>query len=322
MAFDPPKAPPASTLISSSEEAQGKLPRRTLVLSGLGGLAVLVGGYWGMLDQTAHPAAPGASDGSKRRILSLSPGVTDTLFSLNAGQELIAVSDYCRLPVGKELPQVGTALSPRFENIARLKPSLIVTSDVGGDALRPLEKLAPVLSLPWLTLQEWLTSIGRLGEVLKRGPQAQALIEQISRELGVVPPPSAPHVLLSLDSSESGALSTWFIRKNSIHGAVLAASGANNAVDREVLGQPQLSPEELLSIDPDGILILRGSAPDPIREKQSTTHFQKWQPLRAVKEGRIEVISMPGALTVGPEVLHLLPLMKAALSRLFPPTGP
>lgn len=323
MAIDSFTAPPSdSSRGNTSDKVGSQIRRRTIVLSALGGLAALAGGYF----STLHPAVPSeipAGDANERRILSLSPGVTDTIFSLNAGNELIAVSDYCRLPNDdRKLPQVGTALSPRLENVARLRPSLIVTSEVGGDALRPLEKLAPVLSLPWLTLDEWLSSIERLGTVLERASRAQALIARIRLQLSATPPLTAPRVLLALDYSDSGDLSTWFIRKNSIHGAVLAASGANNGVDRDIHGQPLLSPEQLLRTDPDGIIILRGSAPNPIREEQSKAHFQKWKPLRAVREGRIEVVSMEGALTVGPNVLKLLPLMKAAVARLSAPTAP
>src|SRR5690606_37644799 len=111
VAIDSFTAPPSdSSRGNTSDKVGSQIRRRTIVLSALGGLAALAGGYF----STLHPAVPSeipAGDANERRILSLSPGVTDTIFSLNAGNELIAVSDYCRLPNDdRKLPQVGTAL--------------------------------------------------------------------------------------------------------------------------------------------------------------------------------------------------------------------
>jgi iron complex transport system substrate-binding protein len=287
--------------------------RRRLAV--LFGLILLGGGIWGGLLLSQNAAFPGKPPPAlPRRIVSLSPGVTETVEALGADARLVGVSDYCEPKNNQGLRRAGTALTPNYEIIAELAPDVILTSEVKGAQLGPLQKLAKTEQLPWLSLHEWMDSILRLGRILGQEGAAEELRQKISATLEVSPPPDAPRVLLALDYGDTGSDETWFIRENSIHGAVLRAAGAKNAVTGEVLGHPQLSPERLLEIDPDAIVVLTSR---PSRTSaQVRAYFSKWTPLRAVKNGRISAISVPGALTVGPSVLGLVPLIRKEIASL------
>jgi iron complex transport system substrate-binding protein len=61
------------------------------------------------------------------RVVSLSPGAAELLFSAGAGEKLVAVSawsDY--LPEAAELPQVGSSNRLDLETIVALEPGLVV----------------------------------------------------------------------------------------------------------------------------------------------------------------------------------------------------
>jgi iron complex transport system substrate-binding protein len=243
--------------------------------------------------------------------------VTGTIIALGGQEQLVGITDYCEWPGPRKAPpRVGSAITPKYEKIALAQPSHILTSDVQGEQLRPLEKLAPTLSLPWLTLQQWGDSILDIGKVLQQEEAAQALSLRVTRALSLPAADNAPRVLLALDYGDSGSNDVWFIRKNSIHGAVLRAAGAKNAVDRDVTGQPKLSPEQLLELDPDGIIILLSPGVDKAR---SVSHFGKWAPLRAVKNGKIMALQTPGALTIGPQILDLIAPMKRLVTEIAQP---
>jgi ABC-type Fe3+-hydroxamate transport system substrate-binding protein len=216
-----------------------------------------------------------------------------------------------------KVPQVGTAITPNFERIAGARPDLIISSEVAGDTLAPLKKLAPTLTLPWLTLEQWLGSIRTIGATVDCEQEATRLIEKIKLTLSPVFGPKAPRVLLALDYASAGTNETWFIRRNSIHGVALEAAGGKNAVARDVVGQPKLSAEALLAVDPDAIIVLRSEEADARLEAQAIAHFEKWPPLSAVQNKRIAVISMPNLLTVGPSVLELVPQFESTLAVLF-----
>src|SRR5690606_6273005 len=147
---------------------------------------------------------------------------------------------------------------------------------------------------------------------------AQKLHDELLSTLRVEPREDAPRILLVLDYGDSGSNQIWFIRKNSIHGAALEAAGAKNAVPDEVKGTPHLNPEQLLAVDPDGILLLR-SAVDARKGEDPRAQFARFTPLRAIKEGRVGIVNMDGAMTVGPSVLRLVPLLRDKIEEMNGP---
>jgi len=282
---------------------------------------VLVATIWGgryFAQKTAVEGKPGISPSAEtgQTLVSLSPGVTETIVALGAGSRLVGISDYCEPPDARPTDRVGTAITPHYEAIARLSPALILTSEVRGEQLSPLSRLAPTHSFPWLTLEEWAASVLELGKLLDTNEPARQLHDEILATLRVTPPHDAPRILLVLDYGDSGGNQIWFIRKDSIHGAALEAAGAKNAVTGDVLGTPHLSPEELLKVDPDGILFLRQTkgAQD---ETDARSRFARFTPLRAVQDNRIGTVTMEGSMTVGPSVLKLVPLLREKIQEII-----
>jgi ABC-type Fe3+-hydroxamate transport system substrate-binding protein len=247
------------------------------------------------------------------RVVSLSPALTETLLALGSGSALVGISDFCEVPPNLKLPRVGSALTPNYEAIAALEPTLILSDGSVGSKGRALDELAPCEILPWLTLSEVVGSTRRLGALLGRQVEANELANRLQTRLSRQPPPNAPRVLLLLSYDPARPHELWFIKRNSLHGAALAAAGARNAVDRDVPGLPKLGVEELVALDPDRILILPrpgpGSSPEQQRELVST--FSRNIPLRAAREGRVEAIQ--GTQSVGPSILKLVDALEQAL---------
>jgi len=247
------------------------------------------------------------------RIVSLSPGITDAIFALGAGSRLVARSDYCEHP--KEalaLPRVGTSITPSYEAIARLEPTLIVSEDNAAARRRELEALSPTLLLRWLSLEEVARGLRELGRVTDAPERGESLAKELELRLGVPPPASGPRVLLAMGTQGIRLDEVWFIRKNSLQGAALHAAGARNAVEEDVPGQPRLSLERLVALDPDSILVLTPSekADDALAEP-----FRKLETLRAVKSGRLAVLAAPEAYVNGPRALALIERLRSALAR-------
>ena len=62
-----------------------------------------------------------------RRIVSLVPNVTEMLFAVGAGSQVVGVSSYDDFPAEtKSLPRVGALLDPDTERIFSLRPDLVV----------------------------------------------------------------------------------------------------------------------------------------------------------------------------------------------------
>lgn len=74
---------------------------------------------------------PAPTDFVPQRVVSLVPSVTESLFDLNLGSRLIAVTTFCERPAEgvAQLPKVGGTKNPNVEQIIALQPDLIIMND-------------------------------------------------------------------------------------------------------------------------------------------------------------------------------------------------
>jgi iron complex transport system substrate-binding protein len=104
-----------------------------LVLFACAGILVLI---------TPCIAEPVVKDIPKR-IISLSPGITEALYLLGAGESVIGVTTYCQKPpdaANKE--KIGTLLEINTEKVINLKPDLVIgTGLTSSKDMRKLKNL-------------------------------------------------------------------------------------------------------------------------------------------------------------------------------------
>ena len=116
------------------------------------------------------------------RIVSLSPGATELLFSAGAGAKLVAASAWSDYPPqASELPRVGDSNRLDLEAIVSIAPDLVVAW-VDGNSRSQLEKLA-ALGLPvyWLAPRDFADiarAVHSLGKLTDTPEQATARAEQ------------------------------------------------------------------------------------------------------------------------------------------------
>jgi ABC-type Fe3+-hydroxamate transport system substrate-binding protein len=65
-----------------------------------------------------------------RRVVSLVPSLTETLFDFGIGESVVGVTDYCIHPAGaiEHLPHLGGTRHPRVADIIALDPSLVLAN--------------------------------------------------------------------------------------------------------------------------------------------------------------------------------------------------
>ena len=261
----------------------------------------------------------------KQRLVSLSPAVTETLFAIGAGPDVVGVSDYCDYPDAvKKLPRTGTALTPSYEAIVRLSPTLILCEAAASIPRRELSALGVTKFVPWLSLEDIVASTRLLGALTSHAVPANALATKLWDGLAIAEAASGPRVLLVLGETAGKLSEIYFIKKNSLHGAVLRAAGARNAVAQDVPGVPRISIEELLRLDPEAIIVLVAPTPSGPSDEQILHDWSALEPLTARKNGRISVLKSDAAFTNGPRILTLEQALQREIARLFasPPRAP
>jgi ABC-type Fe3+-hydroxamate transport system substrate-binding protein len=257
-----------------------------------------------------------------RRVVSLSPAITETLFAIGAGSQLVGVSDYCNFPdAAKALPRTGTALTPGYEAIVRLAPTLILCEAAASAPRRELTALGVTKFIPWLSLEDIVASTRLLGALTSHAAEAGVLATKLWEGLAVAEAPNGPRVLAVLGESTGKLSEIYFIKRNSIHGAALRAAGARNAVVADVTGVPRLSIEELLRLDPEAIIVLVAPKPNGSSDADVLQDFQALEPLSARKNNRIAVLRSDEAFANGPRILALAEHLKQKLGELFPPSA-
>ena len=65
-----------------------------------------------------------------QRVVSLVPSVTESLFDLNLGNRLVAITDYCIYPADgvAGLPRIGGTKNPDVQKIIELAPDLVIAN--------------------------------------------------------------------------------------------------------------------------------------------------------------------------------------------------
>lgn len=223
-----------------------------------------------------------------RRIVSLAPNVTETLYALGAADLLVGDTDACDTPPeAKSKPHIGSPKSPSLEAIVALHPDLVLASTSinnaqSADAL--LHAGIPVYTGDPHTVLGILNSITQLGDLIGMKSQSDALVISLRTRLDGLQARLADRPLAHV------LFLVWFtppmsIGSNTFLADALRWAGAESALTTSQ-SWPQPSFEELLRIQPDYIILTadhEGGDSDLATLRASAD----WRGLAAVRNGRI-----------------------------------
>jgi cobalamin transport system substrate-binding protein len=251
-----------------------------------------------------------------RRIVSLSPTATESLFAIGAGKQVIAVDDRSDYP--KSAPRTRlSGFTPNVEAIADYRPDLVVIAyDPKGlsTALRRLG-ITVVHHDGARSFAGAYTQIRQLGLLTGHAAEARALTARMRATIGKIVRGSRPtgarlSVYHELDPDLFSATSKTFV------GKVYVALGMRNIADGadSTGGYPQLSAEYVVAASPDVIVLADGVC---CGQKPSTVAARPgWDRISAVRTGSIVRIDDSIASRWGPRLVNFFRAMSSALARL------
>lgn len=118
-----------------------------------------------------------------RRVVSLVPSLTETLFDLGAGPSIVAITDFCIFPPGLALPRIGGTKNPRVEEIRALAPDLVhmnLEENLRRHA-EAIESFAPVYVSEPKTVDDVVRLIRDIGELHAAQQAARNWIDRLRR---------------------------------------------------------------------------------------------------------------------------------------------
>jgi ABC-type Fe3+-hydroxamate transport system substrate-binding protein len=195
------------------------------------------------------------------RVVCLVPSITDTVFALGSGDDVVAVSDYTtHPPEATKKPSIGGLVKPSIETILSFHPDLVLGTSIPGatETAAQLQNVGvPVYLVDPHGLSGILRSIDSVGEALNRAPQAAALNASLRKRIEAVKARAAgkpaPRVLVPV----------WYdpiitIGKNAFISQLVETAGARSVTDDLLTDWPEVSMETVVTRAPDALVLIRG----------------------------------------------------------------
>ena len=242
-----------------------------------------------------------ASESIPRRIVSLAPSVTETVFALGFGNRLVGVTSHCDYPAeAKRLPKIGDFMSPSLEVIAAKQPDLVigVTGATDPARAREIERLGIKITLVSVSsVSEILSSFKRIAALLGDPDAGATLVEKITAQFGKVKRRIAPaprrSTLLAVGLRPLVAVGG----KNFLDELITLAGGENIAGNAS---QPWLNlPDEYVVAKAPQVIIQAGMGSDASRP---TRQWSDLKSIPAVKERRVYTYNSDKILRPGPRI--------------------
>lgn len=262
--------------------------------------------------------AAGAQPAQARRIVSLVPAVTEMLFAIGAGPQVVGVSSFDHEPADVErLPRVGALLDPDLERILSLEPDLVIAYGSQDELHRQLDRAGvPVFPYRHGGLQGIRDTIERLGERTGRPAAAAALNRRMQADLEAVRRQVAgrpPVRTLLVFGRDPDSLRNVFASGGVgfLHDVLELAGGVNVLADvaREAL---QIGAEQILARRPDVILELRAEGL-PNGGGEALNVWRTLPAVPAVRNGRVHALSGSDLVVPGPRIARAAERIARAL---------
>jgi iron complex transport system substrate-binding protein len=262
----------------------------------------------GLLILCACVIAAAAQSRPPQRIVSLIPAVTEMLFAIGSGNQVVGVGSFDHYPPEIEkLPRVGALIDPNVERILSLRPDLVVVYRSQVDLKQQLARSRiPIFEYVHAGLPDVTQTMRQLGAAVGRSAEADTAVAAVERALEDIRRRTAgrprPRVLLVF-GRESGALRGIYASGGVgfLHDMLGIAGGTNVLADvkRE---STQATTELILARRPDVIVELRGTK---ATEQEIAALRADWNILKsvpAVANNRIYIIADERVVVPGPRV--------------------
>lgn len=235
------------------------------------------------------------------RIVSLAPNVTEILFAVGAGPQVVGVTRYCDFPKQVSvLPKIGGLVDPDAEAIVALQPDLVIGVTSAGDPAitKTLERAKiPFLFVRMESMDETLRGIRTIAHAAAKGSQGDALVADLTASLapvGAPDDPARPSVLMVFGHKPIVAAGPGTFAHD-----LLTRAGGNNVLQNSSQPWPSLDAEQVLKLNPDRILDL-----SMVEESPDDGFWESMPALEAVESHNVYRFVDPAMMRPGPRMVE------------------
>jgi iron complex transport system substrate-binding protein len=221
-----------------------------------------------------------------KRIISLAPHMTETLFAAGAGAQIVGTVDYSDYPeVAKKIQRVGGYSRFDLEAVAALKPDLIVGWQ-SGNAAAHLDKLKGLGYTMYVSqpnrIEDVASEIERLGTLAGTNATADAEAKRFRDKLAA----------LRAQYTGKATVRTFYqiwkqplmtVGKNQIISDAIRLCGGDNVFGKLEQMAPTVNVEAVIAANPEAIIAsgMGDSRPEWLDD------WKKWTSIEAVKRDNL-----------------------------------
>jgi iron complex transport system substrate-binding protein len=220
--------------------------------------------------------------GPAHRVVSLAPSITELLFALGAGDQVVGRTVYDRYPpAALQVPAVGDGLNPSVEAIVARHPDLVLLyrSAHTDAAAQQLERLGvPTLVVRHDGLADIARTARLLGRATGQDSGGQAVGRSVDSLLAQPLPPVRSRIAYVVWDAPPIAIGA-----GSFLDELARRAGAENVFHDIATPSATVSIETIVARDPDWIAVVRDSVGD---EPPAWSRRPEWRVVRAVRQGR------------------------------------
>ena len=239
-------------------------------------------------------AAPG-------RIISYSPGATEILFAIGAGERVVATDEFSDFPAETEaLPKLAYS-SPEPEGALVLEPDLLLMATQQREQVEQFRSLGMTVlfldSAQDLDGVFWMIAL--LGEVTGNHQQAAELTASMLERIGAV--------TAALDNVEEGPLvffeltaDLYTAGDDTFVGELLTLAKARNIAAGAASSYPQLTAEAIIAAAPDVVLLADGEWGESY---ETVCARPGWDAIPACLGGRVHPVDGDLTSRPGPRIV-------------------
>jgi len=257
----------------------------------------------------------GEVPGDYRRVTTLSPSLSETMYALGLGDRVIGVTAFARYPEDViHKPKIGGYSDINIEAVYALKPDLVLALEQQEDALRQLTALGlhPV-RFKNDTIHDILNLIRRVGFLFNRTEKAEELCLRIEAEqkrlIEAASTRPRRRVLVSVGRNMgTGKIGAVFAAgPNTLFGEIITMAGGENAY-QGTAPYASLSKEAILRLNPEVIIDLIPDMDKMIdfTKAEALKQWDEFPALDAVRNGEVTINMSSYICIPGPRIILMM----------------
>jgi len=245
---------------------------------------------------------------SEERIVTIGGVITEIVFALEAGKQVIAVDQSSTIPSSvTNLPQVGYIRSISSEGILSVMPTLIITSSEIGplntvNQLKQSGVEMKILDSPQ-NYNDIINLVGKISKILNVEENGKKIIKKLSKDFDLIQQKllnqkQLTKIIFFMDAGNSGSYNA--AGNNTKANYLIELIGGINCYKDIFNRYSKITSESIINMNPDVILIAGMSKKSVLRN--DIISKKEFNSIKAVKNEQVHFIDLGYFLTFGTNI--------------------